>query len=374
MTEARRNLLVGLFMIAGLVVLGTLLVLFGERPSWLGGAEWELTIEFDEVEGVSEGMDITLSGVQVGRVGRVEFSEPARPYLGVVVVGLIRARYSIPEGATARVYAGPLGLGRGHIDIVSPPIETSPLPTEGASIDGEMGNLFEDLIPDTLLFSIEKSARQIGDLAAATTPLADDLHQLFEKRTVKEVDDPLAEAQSITATVYTVVERFDNTLRHVNDVLGDKDVKSKLRDGIENLHQMTEDGRTMMATLRETATQVQEDLDRIAARVDSGLADANAGINELRALLIPALDEMGKLAENLNRASRSLAQGEGTVGMLLHDARLYEAMLLSMQRITDAVDKIRRLVERWEKQGYSEHKIHEAVGPFDAKVKKPIAK
>ncbi|MHC4092997.1 MAG: hypothetical protein ACYSVY_22440, partial [Planctomycetota bacterium] len=159
-----------------------------------------------------------------------------------------------------------------------------------------------------------------------------------------------------------------------NDVLGDKDVKSKLRDGIENLHQMTEDGRTMMATLRETATQVQEDLDRIAARVDSGLADANAGINELRALLIPALDEMGKLAENLNRASRALAQGEGTVGMLLHDARLYEAMLLSMQRITDAVDKIRRLVERWEKQGYSEHKIHEAVGPFDAKVKKPIAK
>lgn len=376
MNETRRNLLVGMFMIVGLGVLATLLVLFGERPSWLGGAEWELTIAFKkEVEGVSGGTQINLSGVQVGRVDRVEFTDPKRPYLGLRVIGLIKDEYSIPRQSTARVYAGLLGLGRGRIDIIAPEVETPPLVRQEARIDGEMGNPFEGLIPETLMFSVEKAVRQIGDLAERATPLADDLRNLFEMRTVEEVDeDPVARARRITANVYTVVQRFDDTLKHFNNVLGDPEVQSAFRNGIQDLRQAAEDAREMIATLRDTAVQVREDLDRIGGRVDSGLADANEGINEIRERLIPALDSTAKLAENLNRASRALAQGEGTVGMLLHDARLYEAMLLSVERVTDAVDRIRRILDRWEKQGYIELKAHEAVGPFPTKVKKPIPK
>ena len=373
MNETRRNLLVGLFMIVGLGVLATLLVLFGERPSWLGGAEWKLKIIFTEAETVAEGMQINLSGVQVGRVGQVEFVDSQRPHLGLEVVGLIKDKYTVPRGSEAHLFAGPLGLGRGRIDIVSPHVETPPLPKKGASIPGEMANPFEGLIPETLMFSVEKSVQQIGNLAERATPLADDLHNLFEMRTVEQVDeDPVARARGFTANIYTVVQRLDHTLKHVIDVLGDPEVQSAVRDGIQDLRQAAADAREMIATLRDTSAQVQEDLDRLADRLDSGLADANEGINEIREILIPALDELSKAAENLNRASRPLADGEGTLGMLIHDARLYEAMLLSMKRITDAVDKIRRLLDRWEKQGYIEHKVHDAVGPFDAKLKEPI--
>jgi ABC-type transporter Mla subunit MlaD len=371
-TEYGRNVMVGSFMLAGLAALGILLVLFGETPAWLGGAEYELTINFSEVEGVSQGMPVFLNGVQVGRVGRLEFDDPQRPALGVRVVALIKDLYFIPRGAKGRVYANVFGLGRGHIEIVVPPTETEPLDRTLAVIVGEMGNPFEGLIPEDLMFSLDKSVRQIGTLFQAATPVADDLHELFQIRPITEVDDPLAEARKITANLSTVVQRFDTTLKHFNEVLGKPEVRSAIVQAIENLESMTADGRETFVLLRETAVQVQQDLDAIANELHTLVGDANSGINEIRTHLVPALEATSKLADNLNLAARDLAEGKGTAGLLLRDARLYEAMLLSMERITDAVDKLRWLFDKFEKQGYIEFKAHEAVGPFPYQGRMPL--
>jgi len=372
--EAKRNVLVGIFMIGGLGVLGTLMVLFGEQPAWLGGAEYRLTIDFRKLEGVSEGMEIYLNGLQVGRVGSLEFSDPERPDLGVKVVGLIKDKYYIPSGARAVVYPSLLGIGRGHIELVVPPIETEPLDREFAAIVGEVGSPFEDLFPDTLLFSVEKSVQQIGNLAEAATPVATDLHHLFEKRTVADVDQAVAEAAQITATLYTVVERFDHTLRHVNEVLGDPATKSAVREAIENFRQASEDGRVMMANLRGTSEHLDEDLDHLSGLLENGLTDAHTGINEIRQRLLPTLDTLAKLAENLNRVALDLAEGQGTAGLFLRDPRLYEALLLSAERITDAVDTIRRIADRFEKQGFIDLKVQDAVGPLPARTRREIPK
>lgn len=372
MSEYKRNMLVGLFMLAGLAVLGTLLVLFGETPAWLGGAEYELTINFREVEGVAEGMAIFLNGVQVGRVGRLDFSDAQRPDLGVEVVALIKDKYFIPSGAVGRVYANVFGLGRGHIEIIAPPIETEPLDRELAAIPGEMGKPFEDLIPEDLMFSIEKTVQQVGNLFEQATPVADDLHELLERRPIHEVDEAIAEARGIIANVHTVVQRFDRTLKHVNEVLGKPEVKSAIVQAIENVEEMTADGKETFAVLRETAAQVQQDLDHIAEALDALVADTNTGVNDIRTHLIPALETVAKVADNLNRTALALAEGEGTAGLIFHDARLYEAMLLSVERITDGVDKLRRLLAKFEDQGYVEFKAHEAVGPFPYHGKEPI--
>ena len=64
----------------------------------------------------------------------------------------------------------------------------------------------------------------------------------------------------------------------------------------------------------------------------------------VRDRLVPTLDAASELVDNLNRVSRDLAEGEGTAGLFLRDERLYEALLLSVQRITDAVDTLRRIL------------------------------
>ena len=371
MPEARRNVLVGLFMIAGLAVLGLLMVLFGERPSWLGGAEYEVRIEFRELKGVTAGMAVLLNGVQVGRVGRLEFQNPERPDLGVTVVALIKDHYFIPKLAKAVVQPGLFGLGRGQIEIIPPGVETEPLDPEIDVIFGIVGSAFGDLIPETMLTSIERATLQIGNLAEATTPLAIDLHHLFELRSVQEVDDPVAAARGITANLYTVVQRFDITLRHVNDVLGDPEIKDSVKRSVRDLQQTMADARETAAVLRRAAIRLEEDLPGIADRLDAGLADANAGINEIRRALVPTLDAASELMDNLNRVTRDLAEGRGTAGLFLRDERLYEALVLSAERITEMVDRLRWLFDKFEKQGYIEFEARKAVGPFDVHEKVP---
>lgn len=372
MNEHKRNVLVGLFMLAGLAMLGVLLVLFGEKPAWLGGAEYELTITFREVEGVADGMPVNLNGVQVGRVERLEFNDPQRPALGLRVIALIQDRYYIPTGATGRVYANLLGVGRGRIEIIVPEVETEPLDWTGAVIAGEMGNPFEELIPEDLMFSLEKSIRQIGNLFETATPVADDLHQLFAFRRLEDLDDPVAEAQRITANLSTVVQRFDKTLAHFNQVLGDPEFRSAIVGAVENLEGMTAEGKETFRLLRETASEVQQDLNHIAGALDALVADTHTGVTDVRKRLIPALESVSKLADNLNRASRELAEGEGTAGLFLRDPRLYEAMLLSLERLTDALDKLRSLFDQFDAKGRIDLKIHEAVGPLPVDKSIPI--
>ena len=222
------------------------------------------------------------------------------------------------------------------------------------------------------MFSLEEAVKDIGQLAERATPLADDLHNLFETRTVEQVDvEPIEEAERLTANLYTVVQRADHTLKHVNEVLGDPEVKRKAIQAIDDFGAAAASAREAMATLQSTSVQLQEDLDRLAGRLDDGLASANAGIGEIRAELIPALDRLAKVTENLDRATQALSSGDGTIGLLLHDARLYEALLLSAQRISEAVDRLKWLFDKFEKQGYIELEVRKGVGgilPYRGKI------
>ncbi len=372
MQETKRNILVGGFMMSGLAALGALMIIFGEQPGWLGGAEYELQIRFREVSGVTGGMPINLNGVQIGRVDRMEFEDLERPGLGVRVIGLIKDQYLIPSLAKAEVTPGLLGLGRGNITLIVPEIATNPLDKKHARIDGVMGNPFGDVIPETLAVSIEETAIHIGNLAEAATPLATDLHHLFEIRSINQVDAPGAAAAGITANLYTLIQRFDLTVGELNGILADPEFKPSVLNAVSNFERMTVEGREAMITMRRMMDQLETDTSSIAQKLDSGLSDANKGINEILARMIPALDQLSELMVNLNSVSRDLAQGGGTAGLLLRDDRMYESFVLSIQRLTDALDVIRRIAERFENQGFIEFKSHDVAGPIDYQGKYPI--
>ena len=147
MTEPARNFWVGGFVVVSLIVLATLMAWFGETPEWLGGNEWTLRIiRVRELRGIQPGSPVGLNGVEIGRVKAVEFIKPDRPDVGVTIVTRINDRYSIPEGAFAKVYGATLGIGTGHIDILVEPGtgEYRLLPRKDAEITGEMRSIVNE--------------------------------------------------------------------------------------------------------------------------------------------------------------------------------------------------------------------------------------
>lgn len=364
MKETTRNVLVGVFVIASLGALGALMVMFGERPEWLGGAEWSLRIRgVSQLRDIREGNEVTLNGVAIGRVGRLEFKDDRRPGLGVDIIVLIKNAYAVPATARALVYSPTLGIGRGVIElVVDDPLSGEVLPTDGtASIRGQMANRLNEIVSEEAMDSFEQTVVQIGQFAEKLTPVAEDLHLLLRKSPVAQVDQPLTEAERITANLSTVIERFDATLRNVNDVLGDEQLKTDFKTVAARLRDASDKLNVVLETWR-TETQ------KLADNVNTGVDHTEQHIGEFFAAANAVLENLDTASDQLALAARALNEGDGTAALLLRDPRLYESMVYSFDRLGQLVATLQPLAEKIAEEERIPIKVKTAVGSIPTSI------
>lgn len=346
MNESKRNFMVGLFMIGGIAVLGYLMVIFGEAPGWLGGAEYDVRIEVKEIAGIDDGTPVYLNGIKVGRVTTLNFIEMTRPEMGVVAIARIKKEFSIPKGARAECISPTLGIGRGRVDIFASGGSGHIEP--GGVVYGVMVNSLERIFPQQMATSFEDTLIGIGNFTKALTPVAEDLHEILKVRTIAQVDtDPEMRA----ANLYTAVQRLDQVLKSLDELLGDPEARGKMREIMDNILVVTNDAKIVMSDLKITSGQLKSDLPKLLESAQQMLASIDTRVNEIADATMPALENASLTASNIHRVSEQLANGEGTLGRLLNDERLYEATLLAIERIQDFVDSFRRLADRFERRG-----------------------
>ncbi len=346
MAETRQNLIVGLFMLVGLAALAVLVVLFGSGPTWLmQGQSYPLHIRFDEVAGIRPGNLVTIRGITIGRVLDVDLFDPDTLDAGVDVTVSIDREYRIPAGSRARTTEPVLGQGRPPIEIVAAAPSGEWLEA-GATLDGSIRSAMDSIFPPGVVSTFQTTARQIGDAAEALTPVLEEMEQLLAQRSPTDVDSP----GGLQGNLSTVVARFDGTLKHFNDVLGDPAVKSELRDAVANLHSMSEQGVKVMNELDGAATGVNEfvaDGRRLVERADATLVNLDTRLTTLAEQSAGSLGRMDSVLDNLSVVTRQMAAGEGTVGRMLMDDKLYEALLISSERLALMVQDFRALIAEW---------------------------
>ncbi len=344
MSETVRNLMVGTFVIVSLIVLGTLMAWFGEVPDWLGGNEWNLRIVgVRELRGLDEGSPVHLNGVEIGRVNSLDFIDPSHPDRGVVIVAGIKEAYSVPHGAYARVYGATLGFGGGNIDVVVEPDSVGPpLSKEDATIRGEMRSLIGELITKDLVDSIQRTIDNFGSFADAATPAADNLAKLLEPRSVAEVGGPDA---AVTPNLSTVVERIDNLAENLNAVLGDVSVQGDVKEVVRDLRTASAELKETMEIWKTTSREVADKLNSGIDRTDENLDRTFVKLNEVLA----GLDDASK---SLAGVMQRVAEGRGTAGLLVRDERLYEAAVLSLERLADGLASAQAILAKIERDGY----------------------
>lgn len=349
MKEGSRNLLVGVFVASSFVVLGVLMTWFGEAPSWLGGSEWELRItDVDELSGVSEGSPVHLSGVEIGRVKHLEFADPARPGLGVVIVAGIKNLYHIPSNVVAHVYGPTLGVGGGHIEImVTSGTDVPPLDRQAAEIPGEMRSVIGELISKEVVNSVEEMIRNIANLAKAAEPVATNLRELLERRTVEEVGTLGAAAGGMSANLSTVVERLDDLIIHINAVLGDASVQEDLKTVVRDLKTASGDLKETMVLLRSESRRLGENLNDAVDRTQENLGQSFIRLNGV-------LERLDQSASSLASIFGRIESGDGTLGLLVRDPRLYESAVLTFDGLNILIATVQRIAGKIEEDGYFE--------------------
>jgi ABC-type transporter Mla subunit MlaD len=356
--EARRNVTVGIFVLVGIVMLATLIIWFGDQPDWIkavaGGGTYPVHISFQDLSYVEEGTEIRMAVGIVGRVLSVSYHNPLQPGEGIDVVADIEEYIRIPSNTEAIVQPGNM-FNRAFILLSYPRVAADPVPTDGTGqILGTVAGVLDSVVPTTMLINLEKATVAIGNLADGLTPVAHDLHELFQHRPIDWVDNPPVGMADLSANLYTATARFDQVLKSLNVIVGDPEIRSQLKDSLANLNQMSEDGRVTLQQFREFSKELRgigDDTRDLLMRMDTTFENADKNVVQLSQKLMEVSDQLSRVLTHFELVSANLADGEGTAGMFLTDRRLYEEMVISFQRLTQAIEELQSLVKDVQSRG-----------------------
>ena len=323
-------------------MLGGMIVLFAGGIDVFGGG-YNVHIRFPTSSDVQAGEPVHMSGIRIGKIEHVDFTDPANPSQGVTITVDIYNRVSVPAHATAIIYAKSL-VGRPWLELRSD--GPTPLdPTTGApqylARDGSVvlqGAIDPgSIIPPKLLNALD-----------GLTTLGDNLNRLI-------APDP--KGGGIGGTM----NKLNATLDALHTVIGDAENQAHIKAALANLAKATQQATEAMEDLKtfaakagktaDEATLALGDARKVVSTVSQATTRASDRVDELAEKLIEDAEKVSALMTTLNKAAAKIDAGEGTAGKLLNDPKLYNNLLDATQELGGLLKDLSELVETWKKDG-----------------------
>jgi len=275
-----------------LVIAGILLFIFGYnflKNSSIFETDRIFYVKYDNVAGLAQSAPVTINGLTVGQVKSIDFVNASG---GLVVTFSVEKDFDFSKNSMVQIYSSGF-IGGNNLGIIP------------ANDGGKMAQS-----KDTLN----------GDIQAG---MIDGIMEKFV---------PLEKSIELT------LARLDTVLVGVSDILDEK-TKENLRSSISNLNQtmvsfngVSRDMKSILNTNKDKLNSTMANLDKTAenfAKLSDSLAQIETG-----ALVRNMEATIGKL----NSIAEGIENGEGSVGKLLKDEKLYN-------NLTGASKQLEQLLE-----------------------------
>jgi len=294
MTPAAR---IGLFMIAGMIILGVFIIKIEDIPVGERGDRLEVTARFQSVAGLDRKAAVRIAGVRVGKVEAVSL-DGSEALLHLSLSPQVR----LHEGAWAQITS--LGmLGDKYIEIL-PGDPTAPLLPAGAELGGTTSPSFDDVM---------RVATEIGaDVKEVTEALRGSIGGPQGEVAIEEI---VANIRDLTASLKVLIAE--------NQV---------------NINQTTENFKDFSATLRDEMPKITDKLNTGENR-----DDLQASMGNIRELT----DRLQVSAENLNQITGKISSGEGSIGKLVNDETTVDNLNETLDSIESGIDTLNETMGRY---------------------------
>ncbi len=316
------DLYIGLFVMAGLVAIASMILAFSGRAS---RNRYRVAVTFDNVAGLIEEAPVRYKGVECGSVGRIAIVQRReRSDIAVRVDLLIDKDITLRGGDVVRVTPVSF-LGEMAVQIVPGPIDEKELPKDGSA---EMMGTSPIGLLDPLarligpLPEVMENIKRLTDKEGPLTKTAEGLSQAVNQ-TLPDV------ANDIRVSVRTVASSTENLL-------------SENREQIRGLIAGIE------ATL-ESSSGFIENLNRLTGEEGA----VTATVEDLRG----AVDDFRRVTRALHPIMANVRHGQGGLGKLVNDESWYEnfnKLLLAMRQYGIHFEK-----------GYDEEQKRARLGPAE---------
>lgn len=309
--QRKRNIVVGGFAILGLMAFVWLVFKMGDMPATVSRFKSFLVLaRFSSAPGVQKDTPVRFCGYQIGRVTLVKAptllpevidgNETGRSFHQTVVVMAIDKEYdSIPANSAVRLMTR--GLGSSYIEIKAPLPWEDPPPSEEVL---KNGSLMQGATGMTSEFFPEESQRKFEQL----------------------------------------VDGLRVFVANANDIIGDPKNKQNIGGILANINQASQDASTMLVKAEQTleeAVQAIHSYQELAQAGKHSLQNADTKIDDLVTSVVTTSEQLGKASAQMRLALEKINRGDGTLGKLVMDARLYENLLETTVQLQQVLADIR---------------------------------
>lgn len=298
------RLKVGIMALVSLAILAVVIVLItGDRSIFEGNSS--LYTYLSDSAALTPGAVVTLNGIPVGTVKKIELSGLADPQKQVRIVMNVRDRYlpEIPDDSLTGITAGNL-LGTKFINI-----------TRGKS---------------------KQAVRAGNTLPSLNTTDFEDI--------VKQGYSVLASLQETVKKVDNIVGLVEAGKGSIGKLLIDDELYQRINDIAKQVQVLTTTLNSDKGTLGKLLydPSMYNDAKQSLARIDGILADVQQGKGSAGKLLKdPALyDETRNAITDLRKIMADLQAGKGTAGKLLESDELHNQIVATIAKLDTMMDKL----------------------------------
>jgi phospholipid/cholesterol/gamma-HCH transport system substrate-binding protein len=244
---------------------------------------------YDKVNGLVPANPVTINGLKVGQVKSLSFSKKD-PRKIIAILYIDNADYPIPVNSVARIYSADL-MGSKEIDIV---LGDSPVMLKNGDT---LKSATEATLGESVNQQLAPLKKKAENLISSIDSLATIMNQVLNQNT----RDNLVEA-----------------IDHVKQTL-------------ENLAHTTQNLDTLMTSERHNLARIIGNVESISANLKqnndkinnilTNFSDISDSVAKAR---IPAtFSQVNKTLINLDSVIAKINRGDGTVGLLVNDRKLY---------------------------------------------------
>ena len=312
MKGSRREIWIGLTAIGGLLVLGWMLMRFGELAG-VGVEHSRIAIRIDSARGISPVAPVTYRGVRIGDVTDIRLAGDGS---GQAIVSLrYRADTSLPTAFD--IFLDASFVGESTLDI-EPRDEWD---GSFAAGNGEEYAVAVSSLTASLTNQLSSRLERLEQTADRVDQLADTYTDVGQRLAgVIDSDEPGA------ADLKATLDRIDAVLAQAESWLDEGALLADMRDAIKRFE--------------ESAAAIGDETRSIRARAETTMDAADAALLTLD----EAGTEITAIASRINR-------GEGTLGQLAINPDLYKSLETMVQELQMLIQDARLLVEKFRDEG-----------------------
>jgi phospholipid/cholesterol/gamma-HCH transport system substrate-binding protein len=326
MNERTKQFRVGVLVLFT-ILLSSILILWNSDFEELPFRErYQVKMLVDQAPGVAPDTPVRRRGIPIGRVRSIEDVDD-----GALITLDIDEGKVVKTNEVGRIQTSMMGDAVVEFVPASSPVGAKPI-DPNVVIRGMYAPSPVDLMSN-LQGDLKQTIISLGDAGQEVAELADRLNQVMGE----------ADVQRITRLIDSMdraMAEFAAVTKNLNDIVGDEEFKTQLKEGLTQLPSLVADARAIMEALEGAVGSADENLKNL-----QGLTGplGNRG-PVIVANFEQAVRNLEDLLGQVALLSRNLNESQGTIGMLIRDRQLYDQLNATILQAQGTIADLRCLV------------------------------